>query len=150
MQARLADIFDRAGAHQRWIADHRLGFPTQILPVVLGKLLQLFAPDGALGCANRVDFQTSKAVLDVRVESSFALLAVGNDVDAVFSLFMDHVHYGCVRQPNELVRVVWLASHPGAHELEQPVGSRQAADMRSQNAVCTPLHALRQGCSSRR
>ena len=62
-----------------------MSFAPEELLVVLRKLLQLLAPDVPLGYTDRVNFQATEAILDVRVESSFALLAVGDDVDAAYS-----------------------------------------------------------------
>src|SRR5262249_14649480 len=72
----------------------------------------------------------------------FALLSVGDNIDARFDLLPHHVRYRLAHQPRELFAVVGLTLLPESKERRQGVGSGQAADVSREDSFHTALHRL--------
>src|SRR5438132_1846918 len=96
-------------------------------------------PCGAL-LRHWLRFKTREPLADVGHEARLALLTVVNDVDAQFRLPPHHVCDGLADTGLEGRRVVRLATGARREHVEEVRRTRQAADVRGEDAVGTELH----------
>src|SRR5262245_6536198 len=81
-----------------------------------------------------------EAIVNITKEASFALLTIGDNIDACFDLLADHVGHGLAHQPGEGLCIVGLTAFPQAQQWNEGIGPCQAANVRGQDAVGTALH----------
>src|SRR5262249_59095869 len=77
---------------------------------------------------------------DIPKEAFLALRTIGDNIDAGFDLFADHVGDGLAYQPGEGLCIVGLTAFLQAQQWHEGIGPCQAANVRGQDAVGTPLH----------
>src|SRR5262245_11856020 len=92
--------------------------------------------------SGRLTLEAAESLDDVAEEARFALLAVGDDVDARFDLPPHHVRYRLAHQACELFAVVGLTLFPESKERDQGVGAGQATHMGGEDSFCAVLHRL--------
>ena len=95
-----------------------------------------------LARSGRLALEAAESFDDVAEEARFALLAVGDDIDARFDLLPHHVRYRLAHQPCELFAVVGLTVFPQSKERDQGVGSGQAAHVGREDSFRAALHRL--------
>src|SRR5215510_12232571 len=81
-----------------------------------------------------------EAIVDIPKEAFLALLTIGDNIDAGFDLFADHVGHGLAHQSGEGLRIVGLTAFLQAQQWNEGIGPCQAANVRGQDAVRTTLH----------
>src|SRR5215468_3588593 len=87
-----------------------------------------------------LQLEAVEAIVDIPKEAFLALLTIGDNIDAGFDLFADHVGHGLAHQPGEGLGIVGLTALLQAQQWDKGIGPCQAANVRGQDAVGTTLH----------
>jgi hypothetical protein len=87
----------------------------------------------------RSRFEAFEAFADIGEEAGFGEFIVGNNVNTSVNLFADDVNHGDTQSLLKRGRVVRLAGIFRPHCIEQPMRSRQTADMRNLDSISVLL-----------
>src|SRR5215468_237191 len=87
-----------------------------------------------------LQLEAVEAIVDITKEAFLALLTIGDNIDACFDLFADHVGYGLAHQPGEGLCIVGLTAFLQAQQWNEGIGPCQAANVCGQDTVGTALH----------
>src|SRR5262245_15136127 len=87
-----------------------------------------------------LQLEAVEAIVDITKEAFLALLTIGDNIDAGFDLFADHVGDGLAHQPGEGPCIIGLTAFLQAQQWNEGIGPCQAANVCGQDAVGTPLH----------
>src|SRR5262249_37935685 len=103
-----------------------------------------FARTAPVAAARRTSgrLKSSETVVDVGDEAELAHLAISNDVNAEVDLLLHHGGDGGADAAGNGGSVHMLAGLLAAHEIDQVVRARQAADMGGEDAVLAGEHVF--------
>src|SRR5262249_20952560 len=122
------------------------GFGDTLGPrIVVGKrevLPACRARSHLLTWSERLALEAAESFDDVAEEARFALLTVGDDIDASFDLLPHDVRYRLAHLLCEFLAIVGLTVFPQPKQWSKGIGTGQAAHMGREDSFRTALHGL--------